>query len=88
MIQDITESEAKSLVGETCRHLYGKLVEVTAINSVGEGYREFRAVFRYLDESPDGCIGMGECPVDSLMPTTDRHKRLLEIWRDRVNYDA
>jgi len=88
MIQDITEPEAKSLVGETARHLNGKLVEVTAINSMAEGYREFRAVFRYLNEPPDGCIGMGECPVDSLIPTTDRHEHLVEIWRDRVNYDA
>lgn len=83
----ITESEAKSLVGLPCRAPNGKLVEVTAVNSSCEVHPAYKAVFRYLEQSPEGCSGMGGCSVDILIPTTEKHRQLVETWRDRVNED-
>ncbi|MFY9619599.1 MAG: hypothetical protein WAM70_05570 [Pyrinomonadaceae bacterium] len=87
MREYITESEAKRLVGITCRVLNGKLVEVTAINPIGEGLAVYEAVFRYLEQPPEGCIGMGSCSVDALIPTTETHRQLMKTWQDRVNED-
>jgi hypothetical protein len=83
----ITESEAKSLVGLPCLAPNGKPVEVTAVNLISDAFPVYKAVFRYLEEPPEGCIGMGGCAVDTLIPTTEKHRQLVETWRDRVNED-
>jgi len=64
----ITESEAKSLVRLPCLAPNGKPVEVTAVNPIGDAFPVYRAVFRYLEEPPEGCSGMGGCSVDILIP--------------------
>ena len=83
----ITESEVKSLVGQPCRAPNGKLIEITAVNLIGEVFPIYKAVFKYLEEAPQGSIGMGYCAVDLLIPTTEKHHQLVETWRDRVNED-